>query len=328
MSNLNDLPFGQPLDIGQLLTSPPPALDFVLPGLTAGSVGALIGPGGMGKTMLELELAVLLASGLFGRYPLLGQELQLCGADAPQKVVLVAAEESMLVIWHRLREFVRVLDQRSVLPDGMTWIDFKQRLDAHLVVYPLGGARRLNLLTPSLEPSLDAQSLTKVSDGARLVILDPLRQLHLEDENASAPMSALMSVLKQTAQSSGAAVLVAHHSSRAAGLQGYGDTADAGRGSTAIKDDARWQVNLVPAPRELLNEYGVPAREAADHVALFDAKNNYGPTRAPALLRRTAAGVLVPVVPVVPQKRDAQTQTHPAPPKRASSNRRRVYARV
>ena len=325
MSEPSCLPFGQPLDIGQLLTRTPPALDFVLPGLTAGSVGALVGPGGMGKTMLELELAVLLASGLYWRYPLLGQEPQQAGAQAPQKVVLFAAEEPEPVLWHRLREFVGVLDQRNVLPEGMTWNDFKERLEANLVLYPLGGARRLNLLTPSLDASGDAQALMKVCEGARLAILDPLRQLHVEDENASAPMSALMSALKQTAQSSGAAVLVAHHSSRASGLQGYGDTADAGRGSTAIKDDARWQVNLVPAPRELLDEYGVPARVAADHVALFDAKNNYGPRRAPVLLRRTAAGVLVPVVPA---RRDAQTQTSPASKKRASSNRRRVHASV
>ena len=101
-----------------------------------------------------------------------------------------------------------------------------------------------------------------VTEGARLVIVDPLRQLHLEDENQSAPMSALMSIFKQVAQNSGAAVLVAHHSSRAAGLQGYGDSADAGRGSTALKDDARWQINLVPPTREVLDAHGVPANQA------------------------------------------------------------------
>ncbi|MDV7398230.1 hypothetical protein RZS08_42900, partial [Arthrospira platensis SPKY1] len=99
---------------------------------------------------------------------MLGQEPQQAGAQAPQKVVLFAAEEPAPVLWHRLREFVGVLDQRNVLPEGMTWNDFKERLEANLVLYPLGGARRLNLLTPSLVASSDAQALMKVCEDARL----------------------------------------------------------------------------------------------------------------------------------------------------------------
>ena len=50
-------PFLKPLDIRQALTTPPPPPDHVLPGLLAGTVGMLAGPGGIGKTMLELQLA-------------------------------------------------------------------------------------------------------------------------------------------------------------------------------------------------------------------------------------------------------------------------------
>ena len=49
--------FGSPVNIAYILNNPPPPIDFVLPGLTAGSVGTIIGPGGMGtnhvKTMCQ-----------------------------------------------------------------------------------------------------------------------------------------------------------------------------------------------------------------------------------------------------------------------------------
>jgi regulatory protein RepA len=287
--------FGRPLNIKQMLTTLPPRLDFVLPGLIAGSAGLLVGPGGMGKTMLELQLAVMVATGLGYRDSLFGPAAFEGLSRAPQKVVLVAAEEPINVLWERLHAIVLSLNQRDVLPDGFTWPEFMQRLEQNLSLYALAGTRRVNLLTPDLDPSAAAQELTALCSGARLLIVDPLRQLHLEDENLSGPMSAIMSVFKQVAQKSGAAVLVAHHSSRAAGLQGYGETADAGRGSTALKDDARWQINLTSPSRELLDAHGIPISHASAHVALTDAKNNYGPKRPTVLLRRTAGGVLVPV---------------------------------
>jgi regulatory protein RepA len=308
--------FGRPVDIVNLLANPAPALDFVLPGLTAGTVGTLIGPGGMGKTMFELELAILLATGLLRRDPLFGTDACDGLSTAPQKVILLAAEEPLPVLWQRVHDIVQSLNQRDVLPEGLGWPEFLARLQANLLLFPMGGAKRVNLLTEELLPSEAALALGRLSQGARLLIVDPLRQLHLEDENQSAPMSALMSVFKQVAQDSGAAVMVAHHSSRAAGLQGYGDTADAGRGSTALKDDARWQINLQPPKRDMLDEYGIAANQKDAHVVLIDAKNNYGPKRDPVMLKRTARGVLVPVEP--PTLRASVKASVKAPAKRST----------
>jgi RecA-family ATPase len=288
---------GQRLNIEHLLKNPAPAIDYVLPGLPAGTVGLLVGPGGMGKTMLELQLAVLLSAGLAGRDPLLGLDQAALGFDEPRKVVMVAAEEPLEVLWTRLHAIVRSLELRDVLPDGVTWNDFLERLKNHLSLFSLAGTKRLTLLSTELEPTEAVEELIRTAEGARLVIVDPLRQLHLADENASGPMSAVMSVFKRVASQTGAAVLVAHHSSRASSTQGYGDTADASRGSTALKDDARWQVNLMPASRDLLKKFGVSGADDGQYVSLADAKGNYAARRAPVLLKRTAGGVLIPVLP-------------------------------
>lgn len=291
---------GQRLNIEYLLKNHPPSIDCVLPGLPAGTVGLLVGPGGMGKTMLELQLAILLAAGLAGCDPLLGQEQVRLGSGVPQKVVMVAAEEPLVVLWSRLHAIVHSLKLRDVLPEDVTWSEFLERLKHHLCLFSLAGAKRLTLLSPELEPTETVEELIKEAEGARLVIADPLRQLHLADENSSGPMSAVMSVFKRVANQTGAAVLVAHHSSRASSTQGYGDTADASRGSTALKDDARWQMNLLPASKDLLKKYGVSSADDAQYVSLADAKGNYGAKRATVLLMRTAGGVLVPVPPPNP----------------------------
>ncbi|WP_432759877.1 AAA family ATPase, partial [Escherichia coli] len=44
-------------------TELPPPLDYVLPNMVAGTVGALVSPGGAGKSMLALQLAAQIAGG-------------------------------------------------------------------------------------------------------------------------------------------------------------------------------------------------------------------------------------------------------------------------
>jgi regulatory protein RepA len=106
----------QSLDIRRVLGSPPPELDFVLPGLLAGTVGMIVGPGAVGKTTFLLQLAMSLSAG-----GSLG-----CGlpfkTEAPGKVVFVAAEETASLLSHRLHAVHRyVLDELGAsFLDGLT----------------------------------------------------------------------------------------------------------------------------------------------------------------------------------------------------------------
>ncbi|WP_256380367.1 AAA family ATPase [Oceanimonas sp. GK1] len=51
------------LDLMSAFTETPPQIDYVLPNMIAGTVGALIAPGGAGKSILALQLATQIAGG-------------------------------------------------------------------------------------------------------------------------------------------------------------------------------------------------------------------------------------------------------------------------
>ncbi|XEV12946.1 AAA family ATPase [Vibrio alginolyticus] len=51
------------LDLRSAVENEPKPLDFVFPGFKSGAVGALVSPGGTGKTMLALQVAVTVATG-------------------------------------------------------------------------------------------------------------------------------------------------------------------------------------------------------------------------------------------------------------------------
>ncbi len=53
-----------PIDIKTALMTAPAEMDFALPGLCAGTVGAIVSPGACGKSLLALQIAVSIATGI------------------------------------------------------------------------------------------------------------------------------------------------------------------------------------------------------------------------------------------------------------------------
>lgn len=280
-------PFGRALNIRHMLRNPPPALDHVLPGLLAKSVGLLVGPGAVSKTMLALQVGIAMATGT----QLLGG---LVGADGagparPQRVVLVLAEESAEVVWHRLHAIASVqLASTGIDPEASA-----ELLQRNLVIHALAGADQVNLLGDYWERTPAGEQLKDACKGARLVILDPVRDFHNADENDSTAMKALARHIASYAASTGAAWLLVHHSSRAAALNGFGGSADAGRGSTALTNAVRWQMNLSRPTRDTARQRGIPADEVSHFVLLDVPKSNYIETPGTLVARRGPHGVLL-----------------------------------
>jgi RecA-family ATPase len=211
------------LDVGAMLSAPPPPLDFVFPGLMAGTVASLVSPGGAGKSFLTLELAALVAGGVDAA-GLTGPD----GWDARPKtgkVLYLALEDVPPVLAHRLHDLAAAVGGPAALGKA------------------LSGALSLAAIPAGMD-ILDAHGLwwewlDEQAEGRRLVVIDTFRLAHQGDENNAGEMARVMSLLGGVAARTGAAILFLHHTSKNAAAEGKVDSQQAARGSSVIVDNAR-----------------------------------------------------------------------------------------
>ncbi len=246
--------------------------------------------------MFELQLALAVACGgsICGGL-LETSKLTFPLSRKPGKVVLVAAEESVEVFWHRLHAVAATLVNNSqLLGIDASPAELLDLWDENLHIVPLAGMGPVTLLDSNHEEVQDSvESLLSLCTGARLVMLDPIRQFHNCDENDSRAMSKLVQILQVVAFKSRAAVVFAHHTNRASAQLGLGDTSGAARGSTALSDGVRWQLNLSQPTVELARQQGINALDRKGFVAVDIAKANYMSQQPTTILQRLPGGVLM-----------------------------------
>jgi RecA-family ATPase len=267
-----------PLDLAHVFSTPPAAMDFVLPGLLAGGIGMLAAPGGSGKTYLLLDIAASVAAG--------NQATGIWPAPASTgRVVLMAAEDPHTVLHHRLHAFGQGLDDEA-----------KAALAQQLHIYSLSGEVPTIMATdPKAGPRESWEWLNPIMEaarGARLLVLDPIRRFHGGDENDSNHMTRLVQILEWVAKETGCAILFSHHTGKNASLSGQGDVQQAARGSSALTDAVRWQANLVGMTKEECSILAVPTDSRKSWVRLAFTKSNYGAPTEDVWLMRGPGGVL------------------------------------
>jgi RecA-family ATPase len=279
-----------PLNIRTVLEGDAPVLDFVLPGLTAKAVGTIVGPGGVGKTTLLLQVAMALATntpaadGLFA------------SGAGPCRVVLLAAEESADILRIRLhaihRWMTHVQGQASLLVSG-TAENALSLLEKNLQLLPASG--QSVFLLKDGAPTAYFESLCTFCQGTRLIVIDPLRRLHDGDENSSTAMTAIVQLLELLGNRTGAAVLVVHHMSKNAVFMGASESAAASRGSSALTDAVRWQLNLSQMTEAESKAFGLTGQRRS-YLRLDFAKTNYIAPQPTIWLKRLEGGVLTRVM--------------------------------
>jgi hypothetical protein len=148
--------------------------------------GILGGAPKSGKSFLALELCVSIASGTacMGQFPI----------QAPGPVTLLCVEDPPAVVLQRLQALARA--HNTTL----------ESLPIHVIVEPAvrlpDGIERLRATLDKTQP--------------RLLLLDPLIRLHRADENSAAEMSVILDGIRALARTSHTAILLVHHTRKAA----------------------------------------------------------------------------------------------------------------
>jgi len=275
------------LDILAAFKTEPPDLDFIWPGFLAGTVGALVAPGGTGKSFWALEAAMALTCSVPG-----GDVLRL----APRysgRVIYLAAEDPVPVLIRRVHAIGQYIDQ-----------DAQVVIAENLTLEPIMG-RRMDVMNEE-----HLKYLIEYSNSARLIILDTLSRLHSLDENSNSDMARLVSVLEYVATSTGAAVLYLHHVSKSSARDSQTDQQQAARGASALIDNARWCGFLTKMTSEEAKKlsncpddpYPIGPERRGFFLRFGVSKQNYDVPIADRWYQRKDGGVLVPVELVEPKR--------------------------
>lgn len=259
-----------PVNVTASFEDPGPPLDFIIPGMLSGSVGSLVAPGGAGKSMLALQLAIWLTSGA----DILG-----FGADEDCKsVAYLSAEDPKPVLRQRLYAIGEALSDRQ-----------KEQVEEHLLLM------HLDRVKPDLLSAAWLKELQALAEDHDLLVLDTLRRFHSCDENSGSEMAALLSKLEIVSAQTGCAVLFLHHTSKSATWNQLGDIQQSSRGSSVLTDNVRWQGYLVGMTPNEAKHYGVPAAAVRQYVRFGVSKSNYHRADHQHWFVRGETGLLRPV---------------------------------
>jgi RecA-family ATPase len=266
------------LDIRNAFTTPPEDLDYVLPGHLAGSVGAIIAPGAVGKSMLSIQTCSTLAGG--------PDTLGLCDWHPdwrPQigRVVYLSAEDPMVVMKNRLYALgkVKTFDGRG----EMMTDEHLDRLAENLFIAPLVG-KMTDLMSPDWR-----DWILRVTQGARMVVIDTLRRFHRLDENDGGAMAGLLAFMEMVCLENGCSILFLHHTNKAGGGE-----QQASRGSSVLTDNVRYQANLVTMTPEEAIAANVQPELRRMYVKIGFPKVNYTAPMPSQWMQRTTGGILAP----------------------------------
>lgn len=257
-------------------------LDFIFDGFLAGSVGAIVSPGGLGKSFLGIELCVGLAA-----QDLLEFDLP---TSSSNKTMYLTAEDPLSILEHRAASVLNFISE-----------DKQDALFKNVLIQSFHGVAPylVNENGERNEPLIEWFKTLLTENSARLLVIDTLRKFHRGDENSSGDMTILTQVLDEIASETRCGILFLHHVNKA----GSGEQT-ASRGSSALVDNIRYQLNLVAMTENEEKMFGLENEARHNFVKVLGTKANYTNNKGTKWLQRGKGGVLLAWTPPAEQTKE------------------------
>jgi RecA-family ATPase len=266
------------IDLAGWLNKPVPDREWLVPDLIPmGVLTALYGDGGMGKSMLILQLAVSMASGALW-----------CGLQARGgKAFCYLAEDDEHEVVRRLRRICKEYGVSESAVAGKVNVVSAVGEDNLLMTFDRSG-----LGTPT--PLFESIRKEVIQSGVRLVMLDTNANLFGGNEIEKAHVVQFTAMLNKLALDMDGAVLLLAHPSQSGMTSGRMTS-----GNVHWNNGVRSRLALKPVPVDGVID--------PDLRLLTHEKANLGKKAGEIMLRSTGGGVLVPLDGVAgsPEEKDA-----------------------
>lgn len=258
--------------IGAAKGEPPPPLEFIewdepdetklpprrwiVPGvLIRGYVSLLVAPGGVGKSLMTIQLAIAMAA---------GEPFGALRPRRPARTLILNAEDDPLEMNRRRAAAQRVMQADSAKLKGKLFVPATQP-DLRLI------RRNAKTGQTAVMPAFERIREFVRDNQIDVIVVDPLVETFEGfDENSNGDMNIVLSAWRDLARTLDCAVLIVHHTGKA-GANSAGD-ANASRGASAITAAVRISMTLMGMTKEEAAELGVTERNR--FVRIDDAKTN------------------------------------------------------
>lgn len=229
------------LIISRLLTTDPPAFQFVVPGLLSrGLVGFFYGEGGSYKSLAALWLCVQRAAGFVAN----SKWLDRFEIEGPAgRSMFCSVEDQEIDVHHRIRA---IINRFSEMRADVSRDSIEAAVAENFHVFPRERWTRDGLehiVDADGRPTVKVEAVEEYARNQRvdLIIFDTLSRISLVDENDNNAGARLVAVLEGIRDQTGATVLCVAHTGKAArsaqtDLHGQNGL----RGAASLMDNARF----------------------------------------------------------------------------------------
>lgn len=227
----------------------------------AGFISFLVAPGGAGKSALALVEAVAMASGrelLAGERPI-----------RPLRVWMHNAEDDLPEMQRRLAATLQHYGMSHADLNGNLFMTSGRDFTLKLASADRNG--------PAIVPGVvDALVERAVKERLDVIVLDPLGALHTLPENSNEAANLLSGALREIAHRAKVAIIVLHHTGKAAATDMDSAGAGASRGASAFVDAARVVRQIVRMTKDEATSarFSIPEAERGDYFRVMNGKAN------------------------------------------------------